>query len=74
MPQIRVVLEDTEFKFVENHSQHGFKSKTELVNEAISFYRQQLQQKLIAESAQLYQEIYEEDEELQELTDDAAAL
>lgn len=73
MPQIRVVLEDTEFKFVENHSQHGFKSKTELVNEAISFYRQQLQQKLIAESAQLYQEIYEEDE-LQELTDDAAAL
>lgn len=73
MPQIRAVLEDSEFEFVKNHSQHGFKSKTELVNEAISFYRQQLQQKLIAESAQLYQEIYEEDE-LQELTDDAAAL
>lgn len=73
MLQIRVVLEDSVFKFVKNHSQHGFKSKTELVNEAISFYRQQLQQKLIAESAQLDREIYEEDE-LQELTDDAAAL
>lgn len=74
MPQIRVVLENTEFEFVKNYSKHGFKSKTELVNEAISFYRQQLQQKLIAESAQLDREIYQEDEELQELTDDAAAL
>lgn len=32
---------------------------------------QQLKNRQIAKSAQLYQEIYEEDEELQELTNDA---
>jgi translation initiation factor 2B subunit (eIF-2B alpha/beta/delta family) len=74
MPQIKVVLKDAEFDFVENHLSYGFKSKTELVNKAISAFRKQLREKAIAESAELYQEIYEQDEELRELTNDAASL
>ena len=74
MPQIKVVLGEAESTFVENYSQYGFKSKTALINEAVSAYRKQLKAKAISESADLYQEIYDEDRELQELTDDAASL
>jgi hypothetical protein len=45
-----------------------------LVNEAVSAFRKQLREKAIAESAELYQKIYEQDEELRELTNDAAGL
>ncbi len=74
MPQIKIVLNETETNFIENYSRYGFKSKTALVNEAVSAYRKQLREKAIAESADLYQEIYESDQELQELTDNAAGL
>ena len=74
MPQIKIVLKDAEYNFVENYAKYGFKSKTELVNEAVSAYRKQYRNQLIAKSAELYEEIYQEDSELRELTNDAAGL
>jgi hypothetical protein len=74
MPQIKIVLKDAEFNFVENYLNYGFKSKTELVNEAVSAFKKQLRSQAIAQSAELYQEVYEQDEELRELTNDAAFL
>lgn len=74
MPQIKIVLKDAEFDFVENYSNYGFKSKTELVNTAVANFRKQLRNRAIAESAELYQQIYEEDLELRQLTNDAAGL
>ena len=74
MPQIKVVLKDAEFDFVENYLNYGFKSKTELVNKAVATFRKQLRDKAIAKSAELYQQIYEEDAELRQLTNDAAGL
>lgn len=74
MPQIKIVLNETESNFVENFARYGFKSKTALVNEAVTAYRIYLRDKAIADSADLYQEIYESDQELQELTNDAAGL
>ncbi|MEM7759560.1 MAG: hypothetical protein AAF298_15750 [Cyanobacteria bacterium P01_A01_bin.40] len=74
MTQIKIVLNEAESNFVKSYSQYGFKSKTALINEAIATYRQQLREKAIAESAILYQEIYESDQELQDLTNDAASL
>ena len=74
MPQIKVVLKDAEFDFVENYLNYGFKSKTELVNKAVAAFRKQLRDRAITESAELYQQIYEEDAELRELTNDAAGL
>lgn len=74
MPQIKIVLKDAEFDFVENYLNYGFKSKTELVSKAVETFRKQLQEQAIAESAELYQQIYEEDSELRQLTDDAAGL
>lgn len=74
MPQIKIVLKDEEFDFVENYSNYGFKSKTELVNQAVTSFRKKLRDKEIAKSAELYQQIYEEDKELRQLTNDAAGL
>ncbi len=74
VPQIKIVLKDAEFDFVENYLNYGFKSKTELVNTAVATFRKQLRDRAIAESAELYQQIYEEDLELRQLTNDAAGL
>ena len=74
MPQIKIVLDEEELKFVEAHSKYGFKSKTALVNEAVSLFRKKLKNEEIARSAEIYAEIYAEDTELKELTDDAASL
>ena len=74
MPQIKVVLKETEFSFVNSYAKHGFTSKTELVNEAVALLRKKLRENAISRSAEIYQEIYESDKELQELTDDATGV
>jgi Arc/MetJ-type ribon-helix-helix transcriptional regulator len=72
MPQIKVTLEDSAIEFIDNHKKYGYSSKTELVKQAIASLQQQLEEKELEESAKLYQEIYETDTELQELTDGAS--
>lgn len=72
MPQVKVTLEESAIKFIDDHKKYGYSSKTELVREAIALLKQQLEHKELEESAQLYQEIYETDTELQELTDGAS--
>ena len=74
MPQIKVVLKETELSFVNNYAKHGFESKDDLVNKAIALLRKKLRSDAISRSAEMYQEVYESDRELQELTDDAAGL
>ena len=81
MPQVKVTLEGKAIEFIDNHKKYGYSSRTALVRDAINFagrlrlialLQQQLEQKELEESARIYQEIYEEDTELQELTDGAA--
>ena len=72
MPQVKVTLEGDAIAFIDNHKKYGYSSRTALVRDAISLLQQQLEQKELEESARIYQEIYEEDTELQELTDGAA--
>ena len=71
MPQVKVTLEESAIEFIDNHQKYGYSSKTELVRQAIANLKKQLEQKELEESARLYQEIYETDLELQELTDGA---
>ncbi|MDJ0687974.1 MAG: ribbon-helix-helix domain-containing protein [Xenococcaceae cyanobacterium MO_188.B32] len=72
MPQVKVTLEGKAIEFIDNHKKYGYSSRTELVRDAIALLQQQLEQKELEESARIYQQIYEEDTELQELTDGAA--
>lgn len=71
MPQVKITLEDEAIAFIDNHQKYGYSSRTELVRVAIATLKKQLEQKELEESAKIYQEIYEADTELQELTDGA---
>ncbi len=65
-------LEDSQIQWLEEYQLFGFKDKSELVRTAINhLYDQLKQQQSLRESAQLYAEIYETDEETKTLTETA---
>jgi Arc/MetJ-type ribon-helix-helix transcriptional regulator len=74
MPQIKFSLDEDSDRFVNQYRKYGYKSKSAVVVDAITRLRESLNQKALADSAALYQEIYESDVDLQDLTDDAASL
>ncbi|MGI8641140.1 MAG: hypothetical protein ACR2MG_14490 [Pyrinomonadaceae bacterium] len=71
MVQTNVKIEETQAEFLNHYSQYGFKDKNELVREALNRLREDLEQKSLRESAELYAEIYRNDSDLQELTESA---
>ncbi len=74
MAQIRVSLEQTAREFVLRHKEYGYASNSAIINDAVKYFQTFLHEKALIESADLYQEVYESDSDLQELTDDAAGL
>ena len=74
MPQIKISLGEKNLNFVSQHQEHGYSSKSAIIEAAVTEFEQKLKTQKILESAQLYNEIYAEDLDLQELTDDAAGL
>ena len=71
MMQTNVKIEETHAEFLKHYSQYGFKDKNELVREALNRLREDLEQKSLRESAELYAELYEQDTDLQDLTESA---
>ena len=67
MMQTNVKIEETQAEFLNHYSQYGFKDKNELVREALNRLKNDLEEKSLIESAELYAEIYENDVDLQEL-------
>ena len=72
MPQIKISLDDSNIDFVDNFRDYGYSSKSAIVDDAVKRLHRELTNKALLESAELYQQVYEEDLELQELTDSAA--
>jgi hypothetical protein len=64
-----LVIDEKQSDFIEKFSQYGFKKQEDLVNEALERLRLDLEQKTLEMSANLYAEIYAEDQELQLLTE-----
>lgn len=64
-----ITIDEKQADFLENFSKYGFKKQEDLVNEALERLRQDLEQEDLVESANLYAEIYSEDEDLRELTE-----
>ena len=73
MPQVKISLDDASIDFVNNFSDYGYASKSAIVADAVKRLNQELNNKALLESAELYQQIYQSDLELQELTDSAAS-
>jgi len=66
-----LILEESQLEFLSQFQQYGFKDQHEVVRIALTRLRQALQQERLIESAQLYAELYEEDAEIQALTEAA---
>ena len=71
MTQAQFNLEESEIEFLERFQEYGFRDRDELIHAALKRLRQELEAQNLEESANLYAEIYEQDRELQELTESA---
>jgi len=71
MIQAKFSLKESHIQFIEQCNRYGFKDKSDMVRTAIDRLFTELTRQRLRESAALYADVYEEDDEMQELTDAA---
>ncbi len=71
MIQAKFSLEESHIQFPEQRKRYGFKDKSDVVRTALDLLHTELTQRSLRESADLYAETYEKDDETQEWTDAA---
>lgn len=69
MQQTKVSLTPSLVEFLQNYELYGFKDKSSMVRVALHRLQEELELQDLKQSADLYAEMYEHDQELQELTD-----
>ena len=73
MTQAKFTLDRSHIDFLEQFKDRGFKDKSSIVRLALDKLAQELEQEDLVQSANLYAELYQDDEELQQLTAAASA-
>ncbi|MBM3237278.1 hypothetical protein FJZ31_13375 [Candidatus Poribacteria bacterium] len=73
MIQTKFSLAESQIHFLEHYKDYGFKDKSALVREALARFQQELAKEHLLKSADLYAEVYQEDEDVRELTETALA-
>ena len=68
MIQANFSLEEAQLQLLDKCRSYGFKDKSAVVRMALDCLRQEFAQQRLQESADLYSELYAEDEETQDLT------
>jgi Arc/MetJ-type ribon-helix-helix transcriptional regulator len=71
MIQAKFSLEESHIQFLEQYKRYGFKDKSDVVRTALDRLYTELAQQRLSESADLYAEVYADDDETQEWTDAA---
>ena len=71
MIQAKFSLKESHIQFIEQCKRYGFKDKSEVVRTALDHLSSELAKQHLRESAALYAEVYEKDDETQEWTDAA---
>jgi hypothetical protein len=69
MQQAKFSLTLSLMEFLNNYKFYGFKDKSSMVRTALLRLKEELELQSLKQSANLYAEVYEEDNELQELTE-----
>ena len=69
MIQAKFSLTDAHIRFLAKRAQYGFKDKSEVVRTALDHLQEELIQQRLADSADIYAEIYANDSEAQEWTE-----
>ncbi len=64
-------VKETQAHFLNNFKSYGFKDKSSLVRTAIDHFKNKLELENLKKSAELYSEIYSENDNLKELTETA---
>ncbi len=73
MLQAKFSIEDMHAHFLNSFKVHGFKDKSAMVRIAIDRLREEMELESLKKSADLYFEIYDDDEDLRLLTESATA-
>jgi hypothetical protein len=68
---VKFSIEESQIQFFAQCMRYGFKDKSDVVRTALDRQSTELAQKRFRESAAMYSEVYEEDDETQEWTDSA---
>ena len=71
MQQAKFSLTPPLVEFLGNYQAYGFKDRSSMVRIALQQFREELELQSLKQSADLYAELYEQDEELHELTQTA---
>ena len=71
MLQAKFSIEETQTRFLNNHKTYGFKDKSSMLRAAINHFKKEIELQRLIKSADLYSEVYAEDDELRELTESA---
>lgn len=71
MIQAKFSLHESHIEFIEQFKRYGFKDKSDVVRTALDRLCSELAQQRLRESAALYAEVYEEDDETKEWTNAA---
>ena len=71
MLQAKFSLEETQAQFLKNFKTQGFKDKSSMVRAALDHFKKDMELENLRKSADLYAEIYFEDDDLQELAETA---
>lgn len=71
MIQAKFSIDEAHLMVLEECQKYGFKDKSALVRAAIDLLSAQIEQQRLKESAALYAEVYEQDEESREWLEDA---
>jgi hypothetical protein len=71
MQQAKFSLSPSLLQFLGDYKHYGFRDKSDMVRTALDHLHEELEQQTLMASADLYAEVYEDDQELQTLTDSA---
>jgi hypothetical protein len=71
MLQAKFSVKETQVHFLSNFKAYGFKDKSSMLRAAIDHFKKEMELESLKNSADLYSEIYFEDDDLKELTETA---
>jgi len=72
MVEQKIQIPEIEAQFIKNYAEHGVQSVSDLISRALELLKKELEkQEALVLSADLYVEVYEADEDLQEWTGSA---
>jgi len=73
MLQAKYSVEEKQAYFLSNYKTYGFKDKSSMLRTALDHFMKEMELESLKESADLYSEIYSQDDDLKELTETAVS-